>query len=127
MKQRKCSKSTIKASVYISIIMVLIMLPQSVFAASWYAGTNKSGSQTGIAAQIKTPTKLPTLGSSGESCWVSNVYTPSGGTKTWVQTGIRYYSGYSGFKTYVETQLAGGYNMQDIGVHALNISIHYNQ
>lgn len=93
-------------------------------AASWYAGTAKWGSYFGIHAKIRTPTVLPKLGSSGESCWVTNVYD-TGSTLDWIQTGIRYYSGYSGFRTYVETNIGGVYNMNEIGTHSLNSTKEY--
>lgn len=54
--------------------IVNITMVSNVFAASYYAGTYKSGSNKGIAAKIKTPASLPKLGSSGESCWVTNAY-----------------------------------------------------
>lgn len=50
---------------------------------------------------------LPSLGDSGESAWVSNITS----TTDWIQTGIRYYSGYSGFRTYIEHTYNGVHGM----------------
>ena len=91
-----------KFAVLVTLITVfLLTLSSSAFAASWYAGVQKSGSSyIGIAAQIQTPTSLPNLGDSGESGWVTNAeYNSNGAVGQWVQTGISYYDGYSGFKT----------------------------
>lgn len=107
-------------SITILCIIFTLVSSTSIFASSWYAGAIKSGSQKGIAAQIKTPSSLPTLGGSGESCWVTNIYNGN-----WVQTGMRYYSGYSGFKTYVEHNISGVYEMQEIGTHLLDFTVHY--
>ncbi len=116
-------KSNVKILVFLVIFTIVYVFQMSnVNAASYYAGTNKGGSNTGIAAKIKTPTSFPTLGSSGESCWVTNVY---GSPMEWVQTGIRYYSGYLSFKTYVETNISGVYNMTEIGIHVMDFAVHY--
>ncbi|MFI2855826.1 hypothetical protein ACH6EH_01655 [Paenibacillus sp. JSM ZJ436] len=110
-------------SVFLVVAVVgLISFSSNIFAASWYAGVTKSGyTYNGVAAQIKTPTSLPTLGSSGESAWVSNL-SSSG---DWVQTGIRYYSGYTGFKTYIEHNISGGYGLDEIGTHVLDFTVRY--
>lgn len=95
-------------------------------AASYYVGTIKSSSQKGISAYI-TPKKFPNVSGSGESCWVSNVYTNTNGTY-WVQAGLRYYdnSDYDGLKTYVEVKLpSGGYNIVEYGYHVLDYAGQY--
>lgn len=109
------------------LLIVLLLVPaSSTYAASWYAGVNKPGSTyMGIQAKIKTPTSLPALGDSGESCWVTNVRTNSSGVREWVQTGIRYYNGYAGFRTYVETSIGGVYNMNEVGGQVLNFDVQY--
>lgn len=43
----------------------------------------------------------------------------------WVQTGLRYYSGYTAFRTYVESNTGGVYNMTEIGIHVLDFAVHY--
>ena len=106
------------------VVVSVVGTPLTANAASWYAGAAKWGEYFGISATIKTPSSFPKLGSSGESCWVSNVYD-NGTTTDWIQTGIRYYSGYSGFKVYVESNIGGVYNMNEIGTHALNSSKSY--
>ncbi|MGM1020160.1 MAG: hypothetical protein ACQEXV_06340 [Bacillota bacterium] len=107
-----------------SVICTVFLLfgSSSIYAESYYAGVNKYGSQyLGMTATITTPGKLPTLGTSGESAWVTNV-TPN---RDWIQTGIRYYSGYPGFTTYVEHTVNGAYGMQEIGTHLLSSSVKY--
>lgn len=113
-----------KLSILFSLAIVGLMAfsSSSSFAASWYAGVTKSGyTYNGVAVQIKTPASLPKLGSSGESVWASN-RSSSG---DWVQTGIRYYSGYSGFKTYIEHNIGGVYGMDEIGTHVLDFTVRY--
>lgn len=114
-------KKIIAIALSLSLVLCLSVTAN---AASWYAGTAKWGDYFGIQANIKTPTALPKLGSSGESCWVSNVYD-TGSTIDWIQTGIRYYSGYSGFRVYVETNIGGVYDMNEIGSHSLNSTKEY--
>lgn len=110
-------------SLVITAVILFAMLPMTrASALSIYAGVTKSGyTYKGVAAKIKTPTSLPKLGDSGESCWVSN-FASNG---DWIQTGFRYYSGYSGFKTYVETMRSGVYNLTEIGTHITDATIHY--
>ncbi|WP_156497364.1 hypothetical protein [Paenibacillus jamilae] len=63
----------------ISVICTIFFLfgSSSIYAESYYAGVTKPGNQyLGMTATITTPSKLPTLGTSGESAWVTNV-TPS--------------------------------------------------
>lgn len=103
-------------------VFLLFIGSSSTYADSWYAGVTKPGSTyAGMYAYITTPASLPSLGSSGESAWVSNVTS----TRDWIQTGIRYYSGYSGFRTYIEHTVNGIYGMEEIGTHLLNTSIQY--
>ncbi len=107
---------------FLFVFIICIIFSNNVSAESYYAGTSKSGNNKGIAAKIKTPAQLPQLGYSGESCWVTNVY---GSPMEWVQTGLRYYNGYGKFKTYVESNISGVYNLTEIGVHVLDFAGHY--
>lgn len=101
----------------------------SASASHYYAGMNKSGNYVALSATITTPSQLPAVGSgtSGESCWISVQSQTSSGNLSWAQTGIRYYSGYSGFKTYFEYNYAptSEYNLREIGTHVLNATIQY--
>lgn len=117
----------VKIKTTLSVIICIIVLSFSTIPAfadtgNWYAGTYK-GEYTyyGISAYIKTPSSLPSLGDSGESCWVSAAETDG----DWIQSGLRYYSGYSGFKTYVETVIGGVHNLTEYGTHLLDTNIRY--
>ncbi|KOY13066.1 hypothetical protein [Paenibacillus xylanivorans] len=113
-------KMTVLFSFFFAFI--LIVGSSSANADSWYAGVTKPGSTyLGMYAYITTPTSLPSLGDSGESAWVSNVTS----TRDWIQTGIRYYSGYSGFRTYIEHTYNGVHGMEEVGTHLLDTSIQY--
>ena len=89
--------------------------PQSVFDDSdeyhFNAGVTLTGpNYKGICAKIKLPESLPDVSGSGESAWVS---TNQDDNKHWVRTGVRYYSGYSGFKLYYEYFLNGVYEIHE--------------
>ena len=92
-------------------------------ATNYYAGTVKPDGKA-IEATIK-PIILPYVGNSGESCWVSNCYD-GGSVMLWLQTGIRYYNGYSSFKTYVEyKQSSTVYQMEELNTHSLSTAKTY--
>lgn len=91
------------------------LTPQSVFGASddyhFYAGFVLSGQKyKGIYARIKLPEVLPDVSGSGESAWVSTNKDDNG---EWLQTGVRYYSGYDGFKLYYEYYVNGKYECHE--------------
>lgn len=92
-------------------------------AVSYYVGTKKSSSYAGIRANIE-PRSYPNVTGSGESAWVSNVHSASGSIE-WLQTGFRYYDGYDGYRSYVESTKAGAYSMQEIGYHVLYYAAPY--
>lgn len=77
----------------------------------FYAGAmSDGGGYKGIYARIKLPVGLPNVSGSGESAWVS---TKSDGSKEWLKTGARYYSGYRGFKLFVESYKSGKYEINE--------------
>lgn len=87
-----------------------------------YVGVYISGSYKGISASIKMPSTLPIIAGSGESAWVSTEKDADG---HWVQAGARYWSGYSGFKTYVEYGSGNTSKKTELGVHQLSTTIPY--
>lgn len=87
-----------------------------------YAGIMVGGSNQGISAKITTPSSLPDVSDSGESVWVSSNVDSNG---EWIQTGARYYSSYSDFKTYTEHYENGVYSLTTVGVHRLGAEISY--
>jgi hypothetical protein len=72
-----------------------------------------------VSADISTPSTAPWVGGSGESNWVS---TP--GTY-WVQTGWRYYGGYTYAKSYYEYNLASGYHLEELSDQVWNLTRTY--
>ena len=100
--------------------------PELVINYNWpdhaYAGFNRGGSNKGVSATITLPSKLPNVSDSGESVWVSTSKDSNG---EWVQTGARYYSTFTNFKTYTEHYQSGVYKLTTVGVHALGASISY--
>lgn len=106
-------------------LISIACLSSTSYASSWYVGVAKWGNYFGIQADITAPTYLPQLGSNGESCWVSSQFFDTNNNNCWIQTGLRYYSGFSALKTYVETKSNGIYNMNEIGIHPLDESKNY--
>ena len=98
-------------------LLCLMKMTTTVDATSWYAGTAKWGGYYGIEASITTPYALPILGSNGESSWVTNEKNGN-----WIQTGIRYYVGYLGFRIYVETYINNIHNLNEIGYQGLGVA-----
>jgi len=101
-------------------------------AGNFYSGVSFVGDYIGIYAKIKTPATYPAVGSSGQSCWVTNYANsvnanPSNPQTSWVQVGLRYYSGFKNFKTYFEYNYAptNDYFLREIGTHALDTSVSY--
>ena len=99
---------------FVSVFLTAFLIVCSVLcfsidakALSIYAGLASGSSRYGIKAYILAPSAYPNVSSSGESAWVSTNKNSSG---KWIQAGVRYYSGYSNMKTYVETYI------NDIGV-----------
>lgn len=123
----KVKKISIRFFAYLVSLTISIFLSSQFSleanAVSYYVGTIKSPSYAGIRANIE-PRSYPNVTGSGESCWVSNVYVDDDGME-WLQTGCRYYDGYSGFRTYVESTKAGVYSMQEIGYHVLHYAAPY--
>ena len=87
-----------------------------------YAGFTNNNSNKGVYATITTPSSLPNVSDSGESVWVSTSIDTNG---EWIQTGARYYSSYTNFKTYTEHFSSGVYKLTTIGTHILGASISY--
>jgi len=102
--------------------VIAFVVAGNAFAASYYAGVFNTSANRGISATIKTPTSLPSVSDSGESVWVSSGINSNG---QWIQTGTRYYKGYSGFNTYTEHYKNGVYTMTEIGSHVLNFQVTY--
>ncbi|HLF90900.1 MAG TPA: hypothetical protein VI451_18300 [Anaerolineales bacterium] len=90
---------------------VICFLFAQVALASWYAG-NFRYSGYGVKATIYAPISAPYLETSGESNWVS---LPS---PNWVQTGWRYYVGYSNAKPYVEYHYGGLSGLTEYGTQS---------
>lgn len=65
---------------------------------------------------------MPDVSDSGESVWVSTSADSNG---KWIQTGARYYSSFSTFKTYTEHYESGVYKLDIVGTHVLGASIAY--
>ena len=108
------------------MIMVVSLFSTNVLAASFYSGVNRSGNFTGISASIKAPSSYPVIGTSGESCWITTqAETPSG--RTWVQTGLRYWDGFTVMKTYFEYKYppTGDYDLIHIGTHLKGATVAY--
>lgn len=87
-----------------------------------YAGFQVGTGGKGVSATITMPTSLPNVSDSGESVWVS---TGKDLYDRWLQTGARYYYGYTGFQTYIEHFNNGGYGCTTVGTHNLGASITY--
>lgn len=92
------------------------------YAYHQYVGFVNTGANKGITATITTPSGFPSVSDSGESAWVSTNIDSQG---FWVQSGIRYYSGFSAFQTYTEHYQNGAYRLSVAGIPPLNTSITY--
>jgi hypothetical protein len=105
---------------FLLIMLLLSALPgSSVSALSIYGGNTRSSAK-GVKSLIGAPSAAPTLGSSGQSNWVSTCNC--GG---WVQTGWRYYAGYAGATKYVEHNIAGTYGITEYGVQGWGTTVEY--
>ncbi len=96
------------------LALVIVFAFTSVASASWYAGNTRSAGY-GVRANIYCPSSAPYVGGSGQSNWVS---TP--GPTYWVQTGWRYYSGYSYARSYYEYSLPIGYSLVETSNQSWN-------
>jgi hypothetical protein len=100
----------------IVIVLVLALVMVFAFAAVASAGSLAGNTRSvgyGVKASIYCPASAPYVGGSGQSNWVS---TP--GPAYWVQSGWRYYSGYSYAKSYYEYSLPIGYNLVETSVQS---------
>lgn len=103
-----------------SIVLVTIMgffFTQVVYA-SWYAGNIRTNGY-GVKASIYAPLSAPYLETSGESNWVS-LPAPN-----WVQTGWRYYLGWTAAKPYVEYNYGGTYGITHYGTQGWGTAKEY--
>jgi hypothetical protein len=93
--------------VVLLLALVMVLAFSSVASATWVAGNTRSTGY-GVRANIACPASAPYVGGSGEASWVG---TP--GPSYWLQTGWRYYSGYSYAKSYYEYNLPIGYSLTE--------------
>lgn len=119
---------------YVIVLMICLLLgtlpiyqasaASAVITADYhgYAGFIKSGSNKGVSASIKIPNTLPNVSNSGESVWVSTSADSNG---EWIQTGARYYSSFTNFKTYTEHYESGVYRLTTVGTHVSGANIAY--
>jgi len=112
---------------FLCLFVFSYVISSAVYAADyrWYAGANKSSySYRGIAASITAPSTVPTVDGNPNdfgAAWVSNIDSDG----DWIQTGLTYEYGDSYFSTYVETVMNGIRDIQYIGIHLTNATIHY--
>jgi len=91
---------------------------------SWYTGNSRLNAW-GIRAKISAPAQAPYLAGSGESNWVS-LPKLSEQQPWWMQTGWRYYQGYSAPDMYVEVSTPAGYEVPYIyGTHFWGWTVEY--
>jgi hypothetical protein len=105
-------------SVAVAVFLAITLVMADSASANWYAG-NIRYSSYGVKAQIWTPASAPYLANSGESNWVS---LPS---PYWIQTGWRYYKGWSAARRYIEYNNALGYALNEYGTQAWSSVVDY--
>ena len=102
----------------LSAVLLAVILVQTV-SADWYAG-NRRSSTYGGKANISAPAQAPSIASGGESNWVS---LPG---PYWLQTGWRYYKGWTTARRYVEYYLPNGvYSLTDHGTQVWGSTVNY--
>lgn len=105
-------------AVTIVLAVIITVVTAQTALASWYTGNSRT-SAYGIQAAIFTPSSAPYLKESGESSWVS---LPS---PYWVQTGWRYYKGWTAAKPYVEHNTKENYGLNHYGTQSWGSSKNY--
>lgn len=101
------------------VALALLLLLGSSAWASYHVGNTRSRGY-GVKADISTPASAPYVGFSGQSSWVSTA-----GPTYWVQTGWRYYDGWSAAKSYWEYKLPTGHQLYHMSDQAWNFTRNY--
>jgi hypothetical protein len=99
-------------TIVLLLALVIVLVFAATASASYVAGNTRSTGY-GVRATIACPSSAPYVGGSGQASWVS---TP--GPSYWIQTGWRYWSGYSNAKSYYEYSLPIGYSLVETGTHS---------
>lgn len=100
-------------------LVIVLLVATGASAVSWYAGNYRTTAY-GARADISTPSSAPFVGSSGEANYVS---TP--GPTYWLQTGWRYYSGYTTAKPYYEVSVPNLYELVEYSSQSWGTTINY--